>query len=415
MQFNLQNPIGQPGGFGQVYRCTDEHGNIFALKFLTNMSGDAPQRFEREIRLLDCLNHPNVIKIIAYNINDAQKFYVMPLYNYSLEQLIPTIQNNSFYHYSVISRILDAVAYLHSEGVIHRDLKPANILCNNVTDIVITDFGLSIQHGSASATLTRFLQGGSPRYASPEQMMDLHDVDCRADIYALGFIIEDIITNYGAISITDPTLLYIIEKCTKNRREDRFSSIQELKTIVDAYYSALFNWNRPSEIDELLLKLENRTIQLRELENLTTKLLNTSDVSHIEKFFIIIDATQYSSLEKGNQELFKNLIKKVCEYWTQSTWTFSYIDTIANTISKLFLASNNPVSRALLLYTLIDLANNYNRWYAMGIAKNLIPVIDQDFALQSEFSSLLSKRLLSFSTVLPDNYTLPTMIQTLYN
>ena len=111
---------------------------------LKNNSEFGIQRFEREVRLLSRLNHPNIVKIIASNLVADQKFYVMTLYQCSLTSVIPHLVNDYSRQLLIINSILSGIQYLHSEGVIHRDLKPDNILCNSDTDIVITDFGLGI-------------------------------------------------------------------------------------------------------------------------------------------------------------------------------------------------------------------------------------------------------------------------------
>lgn len=91
MQFSNLQPIGAPGGFGQVYKCNDENGIIFALKMLIKFEEEASLRFDREVRIMSRLQHPNIIKVIASNLQVENKFYVMPLYSQSLLQLIPRI------------------------------------------------------------------------------------------------------------------------------------------------------------------------------------------------------------------------------------------------------------------------------------------------------------------------------------
>lgn len=198
MKYNRIRQIGKEGGFGQVFECEDEYGNKYALEVLKNNSEFGIQRFEREVRLLSRLNHPNIVKIIAGNLVADQKFYVMTLYQCSLASVIPHLVNDYSRQLLIINSILSGIQYLHSEGVIHRDLKPDNILCNSDTDIVITDFGLGIQINSDSSTMTKTTVFGTYRYCSPEQWSNSHEVDYRTDIYSMGKIIEDIVTNFGA-------------------------------------------------------------------------------------------------------------------------------------------------------------------------------------------------------------------------
>lgn len=411
--FNLQ-PLGAPGGFGQVYKCNDENGTIFALKMLIKTEEEASLRFDREVRIMSRLQHPNIIKVIASNLQVENKFYVMPLYSQSLIQLIPQIAQNSYEQYKVITTLLNAVSYLHSEGVFHRDLKPANVLCNTTTDLAITDFGLSIQEGSKSSTLTQYVNYGTIRYCSPEQQSNMHRVDHRTDIYALGCIIEDIFSNFGSDAITDNTLKYIIEKSTNKQRDNRFNSVDEIQNIITAYYSKLFAWNTQNAINSLLLKVKDHSINQSELITLANQLLSDNDGEKIENFFHDIPSTLYLWIEKNHYDLTKNLIEIVCKYWNQGGWPFSYIDFVADTSLSIFEASNSPDIRGLVLYRLIDLANYYNRWYAMGIATKLIVNIDDDLVLQAVFASHIQASKISLLNILPDGYCLPEMIQKLY-
>ena len=237
MKYKCIKQIGKEGGFGQVYECVDENGNNYASKWLKDDSEFSIQRFEREVRLLSRLNHPNIVKLIDYGQVGEQKFYVMPLYSSCLSSEIPELSKDYNRQLTVINSILTGIQYLHSEGVIHRDLKPDNILYNSDTDIAITDFGLGIQISSDSSTMTQTRNFGTYRYCSPEQELNSHDVDCRTDIYAMGKIIEDIVTDNRSDQNINSGIRMIIDKCTKQRKEERFNSVAELqKCINNVYY-----------------------------------------------------------------------------------------------------------------------------------------------------------------------------------
>ena len=202
MKYNIGKRIGDRGGFGSVHECISETGEKYAVKVLENMDENSADRFAKEIRLIMRLSHPNIIKIIAYNCKDEKKFYIMPIYHCSLKAVLPDLYNNYDRQYKIISGILSGVAYLHSEGVLHRDLKPENILYNSDSDIVINDFGFSRQIDSDSTRLTQFGSVfGTYNYMAPEQQRDASNVDEKADIYSLGKVIEDIVTNGGQYDV----------------------------------------------------------------------------------------------------------------------------------------------------------------------------------------------------------------------
>ncbi len=414
MRYNIENQIGETGGFGKVYRCNDETGQTFACKMLEDNSDMGIQRFQREVRLLSRLNHPNVMKVITYNISDQRKFYIMPLYTCSLRKAIPMIAGNAYAQYCVLNAILNGIAYLHSEGVIHRDLKPDNILYNNENDIVVTDFGLGIQQDSDSTTLTKGTNLGTWRYCSPEQWVDMHSVDFRTDIYAIGMIIEDIVTNFNSIPIQDPTIKYIIDKCTKKDRNDRFNKVEELKHILDTYYSSLFGWQQITSMDELLLKLGRNQVTEVEVIDIANQIVKVNDKEKIEVFFSNISEYNYQFLEHDSLVLSRDLVKELCRYWDQTEWPFSYIDKIADLGEKIYTMSKDAEIKSSILYLIMDLAILYNRWYAMGTVKRLFNDLNSNISVQSELAMRLRENHLSIYNIFESENELPQMIKEVY-
>lgn len=414
MRFDLGDPIGETGGFGKVYKCTDENGQVFACKVLENNTDIGIKRFEREVRLLSRLNHPNVMKVITYNITDQQKFYIMPLYTCSLAQVIPQIAVNTYAQFHVISAILSGIGYLHSEGVIHRDLKPENILYNNENDVVITDLGLGIQNDSNSTTLTRGLNFGTMRYCSPEQWRDMHSVDCRADIYALGIIIEDIMSNYGKIPIENQIIKYVIDKCTQKEKDARFTRIDEIAHFIDAYFASLFGWEQNTSLDELLLKLSRNQVTQLEVIDIANQVVKRSDKEKIEVFFSNISVHNYKFLETDSLTLARNLVKELCRYWNEGLWPFSYIDNIADRGEKIYSMSQDAEIKALIIYTVMDLAIYYNRWYAMGTVRRMFYDSSSNISVQSELAMRLRNNRLDIYKIFESENELPQMIRELY-
>lgn len=414
MRYNCIKPIGKEGGFGQVFECEDEYGNKYALKMLKDNSEFGIQRFEREVRLLSRLNHPNIVKIVASNLVAEKKFYVMTLYQCSLSSIIHLLGNDYSRQLLIINSILSGIQYLHSEGVIHRDLKPDNILCNSDTDIVITDFGLGIQINSDSSTMTKTTVFGTYKYCSPEQATNSHDVDYRTDIYSVGKIIEDIVTNYGANRNINSSIRMIIDKCTMQNREDRFSSIAELQNFINNVYNLLMGEDDSQQLDDALLRLSSNQVRYDELTDLALKLQENSDKEKIETFFSNISDSAYQYLERANHVLMQGLVKSVCSYWDQGGWPFSYIDLIADCGSKIFRLSNNVEIKADVLYLIMDLSIYYNRWYAMGVARKLFNEVKADLALQTSLAMKLNEKKLDIDVIFTDGVSLPPLINKIY-
>lgn len=121
---------------------------------------DTILRFEREIRCLENLIHPNIVPLLGRRLSKSPYFYVMPLYKTSLYEQFPRIVGNTRRIDKIFGSVLKAIRYSHSKGVLHRDLKPENVLMNGDDDVVVSDFGRSrepraVVHVDAAATRRR--------------------------------------------------------------------------------------------------------------------------------------------------------------------------------------------------------------------------------------------------------------------
>ena len=224
MKYTVIRPISS-GSFGTIYEVLVEHeeGGITTstskcvLKELTRIDNLSRERFEREIRILPELNHPNIVTILYWNIGgDPPKFlpyYIMEyLKGGSLRKYMDEKFNEDrdfvFEPTWVINKIIlpicNALAQAHSSNVYHRDLKPDNIIFTDDTksSIKVADWGLvkgdAIDRESLElTTVTSEGQiGGTPGYCSPEQWFAFNkdEIDGRTDIYSLGILFYEILT-----------------------------------------------------------------------------------------------------------------------------------------------------------------------------------------------------------------------------
>lgn len=414
MGYSIVRRIGEPGGFGQVYLCRDDSGREYALKKLRRRDDFALRRFQREVRLMERLSHPNIIKLVDQDLENEDPSYVMPKYKCSLAEVIPELYEDYERQITILNAVLSGISYLHSEGVIHRDLKPENILYNSDSDIVITDFGLGIQIPSNSDRLTWSTVFGTPKYCSPEQLSNSHDVDLRTDIYAVGRIIEDMASSFGIFRDYDEGIRYIVEKCTRREREDRFSSITELSKSLNSVYNILLGVTEPQLTDRTLQLLSQDKIGEEEIRSLALELQASNSTDRIEQFLSEMPPARYTSFEEQNPELAESMVKRVCAYWDQPVWPYSYVDTIAKTARKLFKASKSPEIKAALLYQLMDTAIHYNRWYAMRAAGELVGTAMDSIGLQSALAYRLRERWLPLEAVMPKVSELPPLLLELY-
>ncbi len=201
------------GGQGVVYRAIQEHTKReVAIKVLlegTYASPATKRRFEREIELAAQLRHPHIVAVFHSGLTgDGRQYCVMdyvrglPL-NQHVRQKALSLEDAL----ELLATVCDAVMYAHQRAIIHRDLKPSNILVDESGAPKVLDFGLAKQtHGSADTVVT--LSGqvfGTVPYMSPEQTRGCpEEIDTRADIYALGVILYQLLTGEYPYPVDGP-------------------------------------------------------------------------------------------------------------------------------------------------------------------------------------------------------------------
>lgn len=202
MKYEIIEKAGS-GGFGNVYKVQGSDGNVYAMKVLKDLNEINKQRFDREIKILAQLDHPNIVRIVEWNLGgdppDFSPWYTMEhLQGGSLRQhMDEKFEGNYVFQRNwtikvIILPILHALGQAHQAGIYHRDLKPDNILYTDShrAQIKITDWGLGRDVGRRSIALTDSTGqvGGTPGYCAPEQWFSRDDIDGRTDIFSLGVI-----------------------------------------------------------------------------------------------------------------------------------------------------------------------------------------------------------------------------------
>jgi eukaryotic-like serine/threonine-protein kinase len=183
------------GGMGSVYLC--EHSLMrrrVAVKVLPKAKADDPaalDRFYREARAVAALDHPNIVR--AYDIDQADKlhFLVMEYVDgSSLQQIIKKtgpMDLTRTCHY--VRQAALGLQHAHEANLVHRDIKPGNILVDRNGIVKVLDMGLARFFNDEEDAITRKYEEnvlGTADYLAPEQALDSHSVDIRADLYSLG-------------------------------------------------------------------------------------------------------------------------------------------------------------------------------------------------------------------------------------
>jgi WD40 repeat protein len=183
------------GGMGAVFKA--EHllmRRIVALKVVGQLSREKPgvlERFLQEVKAAAHLTHPNIVT--AYDADQAGDLHFLVMEyveGSSLAQLVkaggplPIIQACEY-----VRQAAEGLQYAHEKGMVHRDVKPHNLMLTTAGRVKILDFGLArfVSEGNEAEGLTEpGMAMGTPDYIAPEQAMDAHSADIRADIYSLG-------------------------------------------------------------------------------------------------------------------------------------------------------------------------------------------------------------------------------------
>jgi len=203
--FQLQGLLGA-GGMAEVYRGFDvKLKRPVAVKVLPASLASDPnyvQRFRTEAQRVAALNHPHIVPVYHFGEEGPLLYHVMPLLNESLrDRLEREGMLAPKEAVRLIVQIASALSVAHAAGLIHRDVKPENILLNDKEEAFLTDFGIArpltmSRTGRMAQTLSATgLPVGTPEYMAPEQLRG-ESIDERADIYALGAVLYELLTGH---------------------------------------------------------------------------------------------------------------------------------------------------------------------------------------------------------------------------
>ena len=238
-------------------------GRLVALKVLAPYLVQDPEileRFRFEARNQAQLVHPNITMVYSFLVEDEQAFLVLEFIDG--ETLESRINREgrivAMEALPIFRKILGALGYAHSKGVIHRDIKPGNIAFTSEGNVKIMDFGIALNiEETGRLTRTGHILG-TPHYMAPEQILG-QEVTFRTDIYALGITLFEMLTgrlpfdsksdfevrvaqinhpppsprSFGYQDIT-PELEEVILKALAKEPEERFASAGEFLQALEA-------------------------------------------------------------------------------------------------------------------------------------------------------------------------------------
>ena len=268
------------GGMGQVFKARNwKLGKVVALKVIRKDRLNNPiavRRFEREIRAAAGLHHVNVVQTIDADEVQDTHLMIMELVEggRDLNQLVkeqgplPVAQACDFIRQAALG-----LQHAFERGMVHRDIKPHNLLVNSDNVLKILDMGLARvlaeEDGDRSSQLTmENTVMGTPDYIAPEQALDPHRADIRADLYSLGCVFFYLLTGrvpFGGDTLTEKLLKHqtdpppkveelrpevpavigkVMRKLLAKLPEDRYQTPAQLAEVLQAFLTG-----KPVQLD----------------------------------------------------------------------------------------------------------------------------------------------------------------------
>jgi serine/threonine-protein kinase len=265
--FQILSKIGQ-GAMAVVFNAKQlSLDRIVAIKVLPKRLSDNPEfveRFYREGRAAARLNHANIVQ--AYDVGESSGYHYFVMEFIDGKTVYDLIQDGRPIEEKQALRIIlqcaRALHHAHALGLIHRDVKPKNLMITQDGTVKLADMGLAREmRDYETATAEAGRAYGTPYYISPEQIRGEIDIDARADIYGLGATFYHMVTGKVPFDGTTPSAVMhkhlkeplippdhinknltagvgeIIEVMMAKSRDDRYPSMEELITDIEAVMS----------------------------------------------------------------------------------------------------------------------------------------------------------------------------------
>jgi serine/threonine protein kinase len=274
--YTVENLLGK-GGMGAVYLVRAPGGERYAVKV---MDADAAQknrdflkRFIREAEFAVKIRHPNLIPVHRVGTDEKTGlcYLVMDyLPGGSLADRLDKCKRLSIEEsISVVVQIAAALEVAHRHGVVHRDIKPDNIMFDIDGTPKLADLGVAkFTDGAHRTTVTTTgMIIGTPAYMAPEQMMDSHHVDARADIYSLGVVLYEMLT--GGRPHEESTAVELLAKAIKGEPLPDVRTVRPEISAALAYVLSLMCAPKPEgrpqtphAVVELFRRVEDGTLEV---------------------------------------------------------------------------------------------------------------------------------------------------------
>lgn len=201
------------GGMGRLWLARgagEEETREAVIKVADPSRGEAGEtRLEREAEILARLDHPHILRLldVATAADGRLALVLEHIDGCDLRRLLRAEKLPRERALEIFTKVCDAVAHAHERGIVHRDLKPSNILVSASGTVKVADFGLARTQEEAGGLSLRTAAGdglGTPYYLAPEMLRDAATADERADVYALGVLLYELLSGTVPLGAYEP-------------------------------------------------------------------------------------------------------------------------------------------------------------------------------------------------------------------
>ncbi len=250
-QYRFEKLLGR-GGMGAVYKAVQASLDrpvaikVLPVDLVDDEDSQFAERFKNEARTMAKLSHPGIVDVFDFGETRTGLLYIVMEFIEGTD-IAQMIQSQGKlpedYALSITAHVCDALAYAHQNGIVHRDIKPANILINLEGAIKVADFGLAKANDPGQSGITKTnMAMGTPDFVAPEAFIPGVPLDGRADLYAIGVMLYQMLTGEIPRGIwtlpgmklgTDPRFDSIITKAMQTDREVRYQTAGDLRRDLD--------------------------------------------------------------------------------------------------------------------------------------------------------------------------------------
>lgn len=239
--FKVGSVLGE-GGEGIVFKVLEKKTGVHrALKILRKKTDTTIRQFEKEGRLLNEFEHPNIVKVFEYGKKEHLHYILMEYCSHG--SLLELIADKSFSDEeagNLVIKVAAGLQYAHEKQVLHRDIKPENVMITENDEPKLVDFGLAF---CAGEDLNALEAVGSEGYAAPEIWKTPAKVSLQTDLYAMGALMYTVLTrvfpdphnvNFNHLFDRDQAFIHFIVKAmSKDPARRHSNAIQFADDIRD--------------------------------------------------------------------------------------------------------------------------------------------------------------------------------------